>query len=306
MAAASDRLTAARVPSPRHDAEQLLAGVLGVDRARLTSVDVLTPDDARRYGELVQRRCGREPLQHILGRAAFRYFELDVGPGVFVPRPETELLAGTAVDELLRLTRAGVGSPHAVDLCTGSGAVALAMATEAPGSRVTAVEISHSAYGYARRNCRASGVDLRLGDIADAVDDLAGQVHVVTANPPYIPLGAFESVDPEAREFEPATALWSGADGLDMIRSVASVAARLLVDGGLVVCEHADLQGESAPAVFAAAGGWSEVRDHVDLAGRPRFLTARRRAGRRPRPDPRRTWPHRSAEPPTTRGGLAP
>ncbi|MGH3507226.1 MAG: peptide chain release factor N(5)-glutamine methyltransferase, partial [Nocardioidaceae bacterium] len=220
------------------------------------------------------RRERREPLQHLTGRAYFRHLELEVGPGVFVPRPETELLAGAAIDELRRLVDAGVAHPRAVDLCAGSGAVALAMATEVPQSRVAAVEVSDQALAYATRNAAGVGLDLRLGDMADAFPDLLGQVHVVTANPPYIPPEAFESVAVEVRDHDPAAALWSGADGLDAIRVVARVAAKLLVDGGLVLCEHADVQGEAALEIFASTGDWTHVRDHRDLAERPRFVTA--------------------------------
>jgi release factor glutamine methyltransferase len=141
---------------------------------------------------------------------------------------------------------------------------------------VSAVELSPEAWAFAVRNAEPYGVDVRLGDMVEAIDDLAGQVAVVTANPPYIPLAAFESVAPEARDFDPPLALWSGADGLDAIRSVAEVASRLLVEGGLVLCEHADSQGPAATGVFAAGGHWREVRDNTDLSGRPRFVSARR------------------------------
>jgi release factor glutamine methyltransferase len=240
-------------------------------------------DDATRlrFGQLVERRTHREPLQHLTGVAPFRHLELEVGAGVFVPRPETELLAGAAIEELQRLRDAGVDGLRAVDLCTGSGAVALAMATEVPQVRVSAVEVSEEAFAYAVRNATGVEIDLRLDDMAHAFPELVGQVHVATANPPYIPLAAYESVDAEARDYDPAAALWSGEDGLAAIRVVARVGADLLVDGGLIVCEHADVQGESAPAVFAATGDWREVRDHRDLAGRPRFVTARRVSRRR-------------------------
>jgi release factor glutamine methyltransferase len=275
--AATARLAAAGVASPRHDAESLLAYVLGTSRAALRASAASFDAAAQaRAEDLVRRRADREPLQHLTGVAGFRYLDLHVGPGVFVPRPETELLAGAAVDELARLTAGDVRSPLAVDLCTGSGAVAAALASEVPQALVTAVEVAEPAYRYAVRNAGPYGVDVRLGDMADAVDDLAGQVHVVTANPPYIPLEAFESVDPEARDHDPAVALWSGPDGLDAIRVVAQVAARLLVDGGLLLCEHADVQHESAVEVVTATGSWHTVRDHLDLAGRPRFVTARR------------------------------
>jgi release factor glutamine methyltransferase len=187
------------------------------------------------------------------------------------------MLAGAAVDEARRLAAEG-SSPLVVDLCAGSGAVALAVAAEEPRARVVAVEVSPEAHAYAVRNAAriAPAVDVRLGDMATAVDDLTGAVHIVTANPPYIPLSAYESVAVEARDHDPARALWSGSDGLDDIRVVSDVAARLLVDRGLVVCEHADVQRAAAVAVFSDDGRWRDVRDHRDLAGRDRFVSARR------------------------------
>ncbi|MGH3370338.1 MAG: N5-glutamine methyltransferase family protein, partial [Nocardioidaceae bacterium] len=160
-------------------------------------------------------------------------------------------------------------------LCTGSGAMALALATEVPHARVHAVELDEAAHEWAVRNLSGSGVDLRQGDLADAFPDLDGTVDVVVCNPPYIPLEAYESVAVEAREHDPGLALWSGQDGLDAIRVLEQVAARLLRSGGVVGAEHAELQAESAPAVFAGSGRWCDVRDHHDLAGRPRFVTAR-------------------------------
>jgi release factor glutamine methyltransferase len=157
------------------------------------------------------------------------------------------------------------------------GAIAKAVADEAPWARVHAVELSEEALAYAGRNLAGTGVDLRAGDAADAFGDLDASVDVVLANPPYIPVGEYESVAREAREHEPPIALWSGPDGLDTVRVVERTAARLLRPGGVVGCEHADSQGEQVPAVLVAAGSWLEVRDHRDLAGRPRFTTARRR-----------------------------
>jgi len=271
VAAAAERLQAAGIDSARHDAEALVAHVLGVPGARLGLVDTVTDDQERLLETLVQRRARREPLQHLTGVAGFRYVEVAVGPGVFVPRPETELLAGWAVERL-----SGPDEPVVVDLCTGSGAIALTIATEVPRARVHAVELSPEAHGWAEHNLAGSGVDLRLGDIADACPDLDGTVDVVVANPPYIPLEAFETVAAEAREHDPPQALWSGQDGLDAIRSVERVAHRLLRPGGWVGCEHADEQGESAPAVFTRTERWTDVRDHRDLADRPRYVTARR------------------------------
>jgi len=162
-----------------------------------------------------------------------------------------------------------------VDLCTGSGAIAKAIADEVPTADVHAVELDEGAHRWAERNLAGTGVDLRHGDMAQAFDDLVGNVDVVVCNPPYIPLEAWESVALEARDHDPHLALFSGDDGLVAMRVVAARAAALLRPGGVVGAEHADAQGESAPAVFAATGRWADVVDHRDLAGRPRFTTAR-------------------------------
>ena len=266
--AAAHVLAEAGVPSPFHDAEELAAHSLGVDRRDLWRQERVGSD----FASYVRRRVAREPLQHITGRAYFRHLTVAVGPGVFVPRPETEVVVEAAMAAL-----AGVESPVVVDLGTGSGAIALAIAGEVPGARVHAVEADPAAHAWAARNATGSGVDLRLGDMADAFPDLDASVDVVVSNPPYIPVGAVVR-DPEVATHDPALALWSGEDGLDAVRVVERVAARLLRAGGTVVVEHADLQGESAPSVFTGAG-WADVRDHPDLAGRDRYLTARRTQG---------------------------
>ncbi len=271
LARATWKLQAAGVASPGADAEMLMAHVLDVPRGRVGLADDLTDSQRSDFEALVTRRARREPLQHILGTAAFRYVQVTVGPGVFVPRPETELMAGWAVDLLHTLD-----NPVAVDLCTGSGAIALALATEVPSATVHAVEISESAFDYAGRNLSGTGVDLRCGDVTSAFEDLDGTVDVVVANPPYIPLTAYASVEAEARDHDPPEALWSGEDGLDAIRAVEATAGRLLRPAGWVGCEHADVQGRTAPEVFTTSGRWAEVRDRTDLAGRPRFVTARR------------------------------
>jgi release factor glutamine methyltransferase len=239
VAEAVRRLADAGVASPEADAEILLAHVLEIDRSRLVLVDDVTDGDRTTYDALVGRRAAREPLQHLTGRAYFRHVELVVGPG------------------------------------TGSGAIAKAVADEVPHARVHAVEMDEAAHGWATRNLAGTGVDLRLGDLGTAFDELAGTVDVVVSNPPYIPLDAWESVALEVRDHDPALALWSGADGLDAMRVVEARAALLLGPGGVVGVEHAEAQGESAPGVFAATGRWADVRDHTDLAGRPRFVTAR-------------------------------
>lgn len=267
--AAAD-LAAAGVPSPEYDAAELLVHVLHTARGRLALVDGVPGEARAAFEALVSRRAAREPLQHLVGSAAFRHVELAVGPGVFTPRPETELLAGWAIERALELE-----APVVVDLCTGSGAIASAIIDEVPHAEVHAVELSEDALTWARANLGGRNVDLRQGDAFTAFDDLLGAVDVVVCNPPYVPLEAWESVAPEARDHDPHLALFSGEDGLDAIRRLAARGAELLRPGGVVGVEHADVQGESAPAVFAAHGRWQEVRDHRDLAGRPRFLTAR-------------------------------
>lgn len=268
---AVEQLTAAGVDSPRADAEWLLSHVTGVPRGLLMTSARPNELQRRNYLELVDARARRFPLQHLTGSAAFRHVDLEVGPGVFVPRPETELLAGWAIEHATARPGAVV-----VDLCTGSGAIALSVVHEAPSARVHAVELDPVAFSWAQRNLAGTGVDLREGDMANAFADLDGTADIVVSNPPYIPLDAWESVAAEVRDHDPSLALWSGDDGLDAIAVVEKVAWRLLKPGGVVGVEHADVQGESAPAVFA--GRWSEVRDHADLAGRARYLTAVRPA----------------------------
>jgi release factor glutamine methyltransferase len=267
---AAERLAEAGVPSPVHDAEELAAHSLGVDRRDLWRQEAVGPD----FAAYVRRRVAREPLQHITGRAYFRHLTLAVGPGVFVPRPETEVVVEAAMAAV-----AGLQAPVVVDLGTGSAAIALSLAGEVPGARVHAVEADPAAHAWAARNAAGSGVDLRLGDMADAFPDLDGSVDLVVSNPPYIPVGAAVR-DPGVATHDPQLALWSGEDGLDAVRVVERVAARLLRPGGAAVVEHADLQGEAAPAVFASTGRWTDVSDHRDLAGRDRYLTAKRAEGR--------------------------
>jgi release factor glutamine methyltransferase len=257
LARAAQRLAAAGVESARHDAEELAAHLLGVPRTELLRHDRI---DGAAFTQLVDRRASRQPLQHLTG-----------GPGVFVPRPETEVMVGQVI-EFLRTLPAGA---RVVDLGTGSGAIALSVATEVPGTEVHAVEVDPAAHAWAVRNLASSTVTLHLADARTALAEFAGTCDVVVSNPPYIPLPAWESVAPEVRDHDPATALWGGrTDGLDMIRVVAQRAAELLRPGGLVAVEHADAQDRSAPLVFRTPGTWRAVADHRDLTGRGRFVTA--------------------------------
>lgn len=198
VAQATQRLADAGVPSPRFDAEELAAFVHGVKRGELHGVP--DADFDARYWEAVARREAREPLQHITGRAFFRYLELQVGPGVFVPRPETESVVGWAIDAVRAMD---VVEPLIVDLCSGSGAIALALAQEVPRSRVHAVELDEGALRWARKNVEGSRVVLHHADALTALRELDGQVDLVISNPPYIPLTEWEYVAPEARDHDP-------------------------------------------------------------------------------------------------------
>jgi len=286
IALATARLAEAGVDSPRTDAELIAANIHNVKRGELHTV----PDsefDARFWVD-VSRRANREPLQHITGRAFFRYLELDVGPGVFVPRPETEVMTGWAID---RLRAMDVAEPVAVDLGTGSGAIALSIAQEVPRARVHAVEADPLARGWAERNITryvdsytAGRVLLHTGDFVsgalagespaglDELAPLAGRVDLVVSNPPYIPLGSV--VPPEVGEYDPPAALWSGSDGLVAIRAVERIARWLLRPGGLVAVEHGAQQGAAVYWVFAEEAGWRDTCNNKDLARRDRFVTA--------------------------------
>lgn len=272
LAAATAALEAGGVPSPRVDAETLYSHVTGIPRPMLAMASPPHPEQLAAYWNMVAARVRRVPLQHLVGSASFRFVDVEVGPGVFIPRPETELLAGWAIEEAKTIAKDSDESPVVVDLCTGSGVIALSIVHECPPARVHAVELDESAFEWATQNLSATGIDLRLGDAADAFRDLDGTVDVVVSNPPYIPLEAWESVTPEVRDHDPELALWSGQDGLDAIRMIEETAWRLVKPGGVVGVEHADAQGESAPAIFTSR--WSHVSDHADLAGRPRFVTA--------------------------------
>jgi release factor glutamine methyltransferase len=276
IAVAVTRLAEAGVESPRADAELMAAHRHGVSRSQLNLVP--DADFDPRFWDDVARREAREPLQHITGLAHFRYLELDVGPGVFVPRPETEVMTGWAID---RLTEMDVAEPVIADLGTGSGAIALAIAQEVPRARVHAVEGDPLARPWTERNiarCAEAAphtrgrVTLHAGDFRSALPELDGAVDLVISNPPYIPVGAV--VPPEVGEYEPSAALYSGADGLDAIRVVEQVAKRLLRPGGRVAIEHGAPQGTGVYWVFAEENGWKETRNHADLAGLDRFVTA--------------------------------
>lgn len=284
VAKARTELAAAGVPSPDVDAVVLAAHTARVEVAEMRRLMVLDravePGQGERYAALVTERASRVPLQHLTGRAGFRRLDLAVGPGVFVPRPETELTAGLAIDAARAAMATGTTvHPVVVDLCTGSGAIALSVKDEVPEATVHAVELAESAYHWANRNREFTGLDLDLvlGDAATALPELDGRVDVVVSNPPYIPDGSHPQ-DPEVRDHDPGEALYGGGhDGLDVPRRVAVRAAALLGAGGVLVMEHADTQGDSLPAMLGATGRWTDITDHIDLVGRPRVTVAIRR-----------------------------
>lgn len=266
------RLAGQRIPAA--DARLLLAAALQVPTSRLLTVPAVDEAVVAHFDSLVDARATGRPTQYLIGRAPFRHIEVAVGPGVFIPRPETEVMTGWALDRL----REGRPDPVVVELCAGSGAISLAIADEFPTAVQYAVELSVEAVRYAAANLAGTGVALAQGDMADAFPELDGTVDLVIANPPYVPLESFDGIPAQVREHEPPLALFSGPDGLDALRVVATVAARLLRPGGRVCAEHAEVQHESAQDVFVRHGGFGSVHDHRDYNDRPRFVTASRTA----------------------------
>ncbi len=276
---ATAELAAAGVPSPAVDAQLLAAHLLGVSRGELAAMAFGSSAAPVGYEELVARRAAREPLQHITGVAYFRHLELAVGKGVFVPRPETETVVQLAIDVLTQVRQEkGHGAELlAVDLGTGSGAIAGSLATEVEGSRVYAVELSDEAFPWAQRNLAGTGANLIQGDMRDAFHELDGTVDVVVSNPPYIPADAIPR-DLEVRLHDPHMALYGGgADGMEMPAVAAATAARLLRPGGYFVMEHAEVQAEQMLALLVDSGNWDKVGSHQDLSGRDRATSGWRR-----------------------------
>ena len=274
LAFASEKLSTAGVPSPQADATWLLCHILETDRSdlltRITFDQDLAAEQLEAFLVALARREKREPLQHITGKAAFRSLELSVGPGVFIPRPETEQVVQYAIDYLRQLPMPGV----AIDLGTGSGAIAIAMAIEVPQTKVYAVELSQAAFDYAAKNIEANlaTVELRLGAMQEVVSDLVGGLDVVISNPPYIPDSAIP-IDPEVRDFDPELALYGGEDGLDVIRDISGIAAALLRAGGLLVLEHAESQSDAIRELLLN-DGWLSVSAFQDATMRYRTITA--------------------------------
>jgi release factor glutamine methyltransferase len=272
-------LSAAGVHSAEFDAVALAASVLHTSTGQVHKLMIMGAPVPTGFYDLVAERARRVPLQHLTGRAGFRRLDLRVGPGVFVPRFETEFVAGLAIAHLLTIIEADAPAV-VVDLCTGSGAIALAIKDEVPAAQVHAVELSELAHAWAIRNRNELqlDVDMRLGDATVAFPDLQGVVDLVISNPPYIPVGA-TPIDPEVRDHDPEVALFGGsADGLAIPLAVAARAGVLLRPGGLFVMEHADVQGISLPTALGVTGRWQDICDHLDLNRRPRAVTALRRS----------------------------
>jgi len=277
LAAGTAELAAAGVVAARVEAELLLAHLLGCGRGGLLTGPAVSPEQAARFRELVARRATGVPLQHLTGRAPFRHLELHVGPGVFIPRPETELLVELAAGWLLP-------GATVLDLCAGSGAIALAVANEFEVGRVVAVERSEPALGWLRRNAaerRAAGdrpIEVLAGDVADpaVLAELTGTVAAVLTNPPYVPETIRDQLPPEVAH-DPDEALFAGPDGLDLMPALVTLAGRLLRPGGLFAVEHAEDQAPALHRLLVAAGCWEQPAARPDLTGRPRFSTAVRR-----------------------------
>lgn len=262
-------LQQAGVPSPRVDAELLAEHLLGVGLGRLRAMMLGNSPAPEGYADLVAERAQRTPLQHITGVAHFRYLELAVGPGVFIPRPETESVVQLVIDHVK-----GMEHPRIVDLGTGSGAIAGSIAHEVPGSDVHAVEYSPFAHAWAAKNLAPLGVNLVLGDLRDALPELNGTFDVVISNPPYIPAEAVPN-EPEVALHDPPEALYGGgADGMELPTAAAASAARLLVPGGYFVMEHAEVQAGWIKAMLSRSGVWTGITTHLDLNGKERATSA--------------------------------
>ncbi len=265
----SQLLASVGIESAEVDAQLLAAHVLGISKGELLAKLFLDPDilSFEEIEALFQKRSERIPLQHLTGVAYFRNLTLEVGPGVFIPRPETEGVVDLA---LQALPEGGI----TVDLCTGSGAIAISIATERPDSKVFAWELNPESEPWLRKNLRGN-VDLVMGDIADdhkLFNELAGAVDVVISNPPYIPTWAVPK-DLEVKLHDPAMALYGGEDGMDVMRVVSKRALQLLKPGGYLVVEHADTQGQLVADLFQS-DGWQNIAIHKDLTNRDRSVSA--------------------------------
>jgi release factor glutamine methyltransferase len=268
---ATTLLADAGIDSARFDAEELAAHLVGTQRGRLPLVD--SPDDAffDRYHTAITARSRRVPLQHITGTAAFGPLTLSVGPGVFIPRPETEVMLEWASAQ--RLPQ----SPVIADVCTGSGALALALAQRWPAARILAIDDSDAALDYARKNCAGSTIELLRADATDPglLTELDGRVDLLVANPPYVPDTV--ELEPEVSQYDPPHAVFAGPDGMTVITAIVRLAARWLRPGGFFAVEHDDTTSALTTELVSGTSVFENIKAHADLTGRPRFVTARKR-----------------------------
>jgi release factor glutamine methyltransferase len=275
-------LAEAGIDSARWDAEQLAAHLTGTDRGRLGLLDSPDDDFLGRYRDIVAARSQRVPLQHLLGTAAFGPVMLHVGPGVFIPRPETEALLEWATAQRL------APQPVIVDLCTGSGALAVALAHRRPAARIVAIDNSDTALAYARRNAQGTAIELLCADVTQLASqpgplaELDGRVDMLVANPPYVPDDTV--LDPEVVQHDPRQAVFGGPDGLAVIAPLVRLAGRWLRPSGVIGVEHDDTTSAQTVELFGRTGLFEDVQVRRDLTGRPRFVTARRRAATGERP----------------------
>lgn len=270
---ATTLLADAGINSARYDAEELAAQLAGTERGRLSLIH--SPDDTffDRYHAAIAERSRRVPLQHITGTAAFGPLTLFVGPGVFIPRPETEVMLEWAIAQSLP------AAPVIVDVCTGSGALALALAQRWPSARVIGIDDSDAALQYARRNSAGTTVELVRADAGEPglLAELDGQVDLVVANPPYVPDGV--ELEPEVAQHDPPRAVFGGPDGMTIINAVVGLASRWLRPGGWFAIEHDDSTSSPTSELISGTGLFDDVTARSDLTGRPRFVTAHRKAG---------------------------
>lgn len=270
---AAATLGAAGLVSPGADARVLVAYVLGVDVKQMLTAPALTTEQSERVAAMVARRLEGEPVQHLTGEAHFRYETLRVGPGVFIPRPETEQLVDLALE---RLARRPVGRRCVVELCAGSGAITLSLARELGGLELHAVELSEHAWPYLAHNLEGIPVDLVRGDMSEAFGELAGVVDMLVVNPPYVPERMRDQLPADVVGRDPDLALFSGQDGLEALRVVRRRAVELLRPGGWVIAEHDESHADRVATMFGEPW-FDDTRTVPDLAGRPRHVVARRR-----------------------------
>jgi release factor glutamine methyltransferase len=263
-------LAEAGIDSARYDAEQLAAHLAGTDRGRLTLLELPGSEFFGRYRDMVAARSRRVPLQHLIGTAAFGPVVVHVGPGVFIPRPETEAVFAWATAQRLD------ARPVIVDLCTGSGALAVALEQHRPAARVIGIDDSDAALEYARRNTEGTTIELVHADITSPglLPELDGRVDLVVANPPYVPDHVI--LEPEVARHDPPHAVFGGPDGMAVIDAVVRLARRWLRAGGLFAVEHDDTTSSQTVELVESTGVFEDIQARHDLAGRPRFVTARR------------------------------